>query len=187
MKTKILFLFVIVAIILFGCKKEINDASIYNLHEPNTLTTDDYEIYNLIANSNISVGEITFIDQKTHYVDIDTFRLKQFAAIEEIMIQNYYSRNDTSLYLNEDSFSIQNNVILIPENVNDRNVFKEKYTLHRSRALSNISYNVNYTQAIVGVMEMADYGCIFYYTYYLKKENNKWLIIWNSKYGHCNI
>jgi hypothetical protein len=182
MNTKILFLALMVATSFIGCNKETHDNLVYNLNEPDTLTSDDYEIYNLIANPFIPKREIIFIYQATQLVDIDTIGLKEVDGVDVLLIQDYYSKIDYNIYLNEDSFSFENKVILVPENISDRNVFDEIYNSPKVRDLSIIAYNDNFTKAIVGASDRADWGWI-YYTYYLKKEDNKWLKIWNSEYA----
>jgi hypothetical protein len=186
MNTKIIFLALIVATFFIGCNKETHDNLVYNLNEPDTLTADDYKIYNLIAHPQIPKGEIIFIYQKTIFTYLDTSLLKEVDGMDNSLIQNYYSKRDIELYLNEDSFSYDNNVILVPVNVNDNAIFNEIYNSPKVRVLSNIGYNENFTQAIVGA-EDGSGGCSFYYNYYLKKENNNWFIKWNCHYAQCPI
>jgi hypothetical protein len=182
MNTKTFFLLLIVAIYLIGCEKESNVSLIYNLNEPDSLSAYDYEIYNLIANPFIPKKDQIFVLQATQFVDIDTIRLREVEGIDVLLIRDYFNKIDYNYYLNENSFSTENNVILVPENSSDRNVFDEIYNSPKFRTLSIITYNDDYTNAIVGATDREDWGWI-YYTYYLKKEDNKWLVIWSSVYS----
>ena len=186
MKSIRFFIILVVAIILLGCEKESNKNLIYNLDKPNIFTADDYEIYNLIFNPYNPKQEEVFIDQKTAYVQIDTNELSKNVGVRNLLIQNYYSQKDDNKYLNENSFFKENNVILIPDDNDDRYIFNEIYNSPKGRFLSNIGYNEDYSEALVGAIDRIDCGMI-YYTYYLRKENNEWSINWNNIYGIiCN-
>lgn len=170
----------------FGCEKKSDDKLIYNLNESDTFTSDEYEIYNLIVNPYTPKLDTVFIDQKTAYVYIDSLGLKKIDGLNELLIQEYKSKKNVKKYLDENSFSNENNIVLIPDTEKDRNTFNEIYNSQQGRFLSNIGFNENLTEAIVGAVDRIDCGMI-YYTYYLEKENNNWIIIWNSMYGiTCN-
>ena len=171
-----------VAFIFLSCEQETNDKLIYNLNEPDILASDDYNIYNLIANPYSPKLEKIFIDQKTGYVEIDSIELRNINGFNNLLIINYNKEKLHNKFLDEDSFLNENNVILIPVNDDDRNVFNNIYNSPHGRFLSNIGYNEDMSEAIVGVIDRIDCG-MMYYTYYLKKANSIWSINWSSNYG----
>lgn len=186
MKIKTLFLVLMVAFSFLGCEKETRENLIYYLNEPDVLTPDDYEIYNLIANPYTPKLERIFIGQKTTYVPLDTNELRKIEGFDEVLIINYSKEKYISKYLDEDSFSNENNVLLIPANENDREIFDQIYGSPSGRFISNIGYNAERTEAIAGAIDRMD-CTMFYYSYYFRKENNKWWVIGGSIYGiTCN-
>jgi hypothetical protein len=184
---KIRTLFILLMLIAIGCKKDTNDNLVYNLHEPDMLTADYYDIYNLITSPDTLEGQIIFIYQKTQNVYLDTARLKEVDEIDDLLIQDYYRKENGEIYLNEDSFLSDNNVKLIPENSSDRDIFNQIYNLPRGIALSNIGYDEDISEAIVGSFEIKDDGCIYYNNYYLKKDNSRWTKLWSEEFVQCPI